>query len=258
LESDWPTIDEILAFRDRVIARLRGVYDQIATGDQALSRHVGRVLFMVYEHQAMHLETLLYMLLQSPFTRAPTVVAIPQWDDLARRWDEEGVNSPNKVLEITGRVIGIGHDDLEAKDKEFPTEKGWETHEFGWDNEHPLREVKVKSFKVDSLPISNMDYLTYLQETKIPLTTDSIPSSWIAVDGEDVPRIRTMYGPVKMDVGGRWPVMASKVEIDGYCRFKGGRLPIEGELRLLWENEEGPRTGDEDANIGFRHWHPVP
>lgn len=253
-EDEWPAIDEILAFRDRVRRRLHGIYQQLASGDMALSRHVGRVLFMTFEHEALHAETLLYMLIQSPSTRPPTAVAPPQWDVLAKRWAEE--KAENKVLSLPGGQITLGHDDLEGDDAKFGKKDGWENHEFGWDNEHPSLNLKVKPFKVDSLPISNKDYLAYLKTTEIPFTAASLPASWVEQSGEWM--IRTSYGPVSFDIAGDWPLQASKIEMEEYVKYKGGRLPTEPELRLLWESEQGPRVVGENANVGVKNWHPVP
>lgn len=212
---------------------------------------------MTYEHEAMHAETLLYMLAQSPLTRAPSAVSAPQWGALARRWNEEARGMPNKVLNIPAGTVEIGHDDLEAEDAKFPGPQGWETHELGWDIEHPKIAVKVDSFKVDSLPISNEEYLAFLKSTSTDFEdVDAFPASWQKVDGEW--QVRTLYGPVSFEVAGKWPLMASKNEIDSFAKSKGGRLPTEAELRLLWESEEGPRPAGQLANVGFKNWHVVP
>lgn len=55
-EEDWPTLEEILAFRDRVRARLTNLYDDLLSGHRALTRKIGRVLFMTLEHEAFHAE----------------------------------------------------------------------------------------------------------------------------------------------------------------------------------------------------------
>jgi hypothetical protein len=255
-EEDWPTLAEILSFRDRVRARLRGIYDQLESGQLEFSRHIGRVLFMTFEHEAMHAETLLYMLQQSPLTRAPTAVAQPQWASLAKRWARE--STPNKVLTIEGGAIELGHDDLEADDAKF-TNGDWADHEFGWDNEHPRITTQVKRFQVDSLPISNQDYLEYVNHKGIDLANapqESLPASWVKVDGEW--RVRSLYGPVSFDVAGGWPLMASRNEIKDFAASKGGRLPTEPELRMLWKSDDGPRPAGKLANIGFENWHPIP
>ncbi|OCF38859.1 hypothetical protein I317_07367 [Kwoniella heveanensis CBS 569] len=260
-EEDWPSLPEILAFRDRVRARLRGIYDQLSSSQTPLTRHTGRVLFMTFEHEAMHAETLLYMLAQSEETRPPTATATPRFNLLARRWNEDV--QENKVLSFAEGLIELGHRDLEIEDKQYLDGQGWESHEFGWDNEHPVSSQRVKAFKVDSLPISNNDYLSYLKGSgKYPqLTKDTAPASWVQPEGghnNGEWKVRSFYGPQSFEVAGKWPLMASKLELDDYAKWKGGRLPTEAELRILWQNESGPRTSGGECNTGVKNWHPIP
>lgn len=215
---------------------------------------MARVLFMTYEHEALHAETLLYMLIQSPTTRPPTTVAVPQWDIPAKRWNEE--KAQNKVLTIEAGEISVGHHDLEGEDELFPGQHGWDEHEFGWDIEHPKLVAKVARFKIDSLPVSNHDYKAFLKATGITFAADNLPASWVEQDGEWM--VRTLYGPVGFDVAGLWPLAASKNELDAYAQSRGGRMPTELELRTLWEHPEGPRQAGELANVGFKAWHPIP
>lgn len=59
--EDWPQVEEIVDYRDRVRARLQGIYRDRLDGNEAkdIDRRLVRVLQMVYEHEVMHLETLL-------------------------------------------------------------------------------------------------------------------------------------------------------------------------------------------------------
>ena len=210
---------------------------------------------MTFEHEAMHAETLLYMLAQSPTTRPPTATATPNFDILAKKWNANA--SENKVLYIPGGTVELGHDDVEDEDENFQSSKGWETHEYGWDNENPRVTVNVKPFKADSLPITNEEYLAFLKKDGANLEdSDAMPASWQRVEGQWM--VRSLYGPQTFEVAGKWPLMASKVEIDRFAKAKGGRLPTEAELRMLWETPEGPRPAGQAANIGFKNWHPVP
>ncbi|KAK4683845.1 L-histidine Nalpha-methyltransferase / hercynylcysteine S-oxide synthase, partial [Tremellales sp. Uapishka_1] len=249
-ETDWPSLTEILGFRDRVRARLRSIYDALESGEMEFTRRVARVIWMTYEHEAMHAETLLYMLIQSPLTRPPTIVATPNFDILSKRWREE--KQENRILVVPAGEITLGHHDLEAEDAQ-PFDK--DDYEFGWDDEHSSMEpTKVASFRIDSLPISNDDYAAFLKAKTTQGTT--IPASWIDVEGEW--KIRSLYGPVSFEAAGAWPLMASKNEIDEFVASKGGRLATEAELRLFWASEQGPRVVGPDANVGLKNWHPIP
>jgi hypothetical protein len=246
-EADWPQLQEVLAFRDRVRARLRGIYDDLESGKMEFTQRAARVLFMTYEHEGQHAETLLYMLAQSLDTESPGVT--PDWEVLKKTWTVD----TQKIINVAGRKITMGHDDPEQQDDQDKT-KDWTQHEFGWDAESPSYTVKVESFKINALPITNGEYLAFLESSTSKLKT--IPASWIKYD--DKVMIRTFYGPIDFEIGRDWPLMASKNEIEAYAKSVGGRLPSEAELRLLWETEEGPRVDGESANIGFRNWHPVP
>lgn len=45
-DEDWPSLDEILGFRDRVRRRLLALYDDVATGKREMTRRMARVLFV--------------------------------------------------------------------------------------------------------------------------------------------------------------------------------------------------------------------
>ncbi|KAJ7188576.1 C-type lectin protein [Mycena filopes] len=90
--------------------------------------------------------------------------------------------------------------------------------EYGWDNESPARQVAVGKFKAAWRPVTNKEFLPFWRAGKAEL-----PRSWV----------RTVYGPVPMDIAAEWP-----------------------ELRLFLNTYDvGYERG---ANIGLRNWHPVP
>ena len=55
-KEDWPTISSVLDFKSRVRQRLLKVYSDVASGKLEMTRKVGRVLFMTWEHEAFHAE----------------------------------------------------------------------------------------------------------------------------------------------------------------------------------------------------------
>ena len=57
--EDWPSVDEIVAYRDRVRARLRKTYSERLADPAKLDKRLARTMAVVYEHEVMHLETLL-------------------------------------------------------------------------------------------------------------------------------------------------------------------------------------------------------
>lgn len=55
-DEDWPTLEDILAYRDRVRARLMALYDDVDAGKRVLDRTLARVLQMTLEHEGFHIE----------------------------------------------------------------------------------------------------------------------------------------------------------------------------------------------------------
>ncbi|KAF8964415.1 hypothetical protein BDZ97DRAFT_1919098 [Flammula alnicola] len=230
-DEDWPSLTSIFEFQERVRARLMKLYDTIETGKVTLTRKVGRVLFMTLEHEAMHAETLLYMLLQraGSGTIPPPGFTTPHWTSLAVAWNDNPKSSSITVT-LGPATVTLGHDDDEANDERS---KDVESHEFGWDNEHPKRQIQVEEFRIEWRPVTNGEFYRYYMESGKQV---ALPASWVI--GQDGMKVRTLYGPVPMDVAQNWPVIAPYDSLSTYATVKGG---YEG-----------------GANVGFRNWHPVP
>ena len=151
------------------------VYDDFDSGTIPLTRKAGRYLFMALEHESLHAETLLYMLLQRAGTGTipPPGFAVPPWDSLKASWD---LIPPPRAATITlgPATITLGHDDSEIGDENDST---IENHEFGWDNEHPRRTVDVGKFTISWRPVTNGElYSFYITEGKDKI---ELPASWI-------------------------------------------------------------------------------
>lgn len=170
-----------------------------------MTRRLGRVLFvrltvpfrlvevnsdfllsflqMTYEHEAMHAETLLYMLLQSPNTLPPPGFAAPDFSHLSTLWSAQQQRDALEPSTITfgPLTIDLGHHDLEAEDEEAGGE--WERgvgHEFGWDNEHGRTRVEVGKVTFERKGVTNGEYREFLQKNG----GKTIPGSWIETDGD--------------------------------------------------------------------------
>jgi len=174
-DGDWPSLTTILNFRDAVRARLMKIYDDFDSGKVALTRKTGRYLVMALEHEGLHAETLLYMLLQraGAGTIPPLGFAVPPWASLKASWDL--IPPPRSATVTLGpATISLGHDDSEIGDE---SDTDLENHEFGWDNEHPRRTVNVGKFKISLRPVTNGElYTFYIGEGKDKI---QLPASWI-------------------------------------------------------------------------------
>ncbi|KAI1807132.1 C-type lectin protein [Daldinia bambusicola] len=322
IPDEWPPVEDIIEYQGRVRDRLRSIY---SVGLENIPRNVGRAIWVGFEHEIMHLETLLYMMLQSDKTLPPPHVKRPNFEALAQ--EAYAVRVSNDWFDIPEQELTIGLDD--------PDDVQNSTNHFGWDNEKPPRRVKVHSFQAKGRPITNEEYALYMHNTK----KEKPPASWIdegpshnddsnghlaketnghtdshsnGTNGQqtlppsflDGKSVRTVYGPVPLKYALDWPVFASYDELTACAAWLGGRIPTFEEARSIYSYvdsmkrkeaerqlgrtvpavnahlvndgvEETPpsdTTQDvdgsssannelfidlSDANVGFRHWHPV-
>jgi hypothetical protein len=114
--EEWPPLQDILGYQDQVRAKIEKI-----TASKSIPRDVGRALWIGFEHEIMHLETLLYMLLQSDKTLPPTKFK-PNFEELAAA--DEAAKVDNEWFEIPEQRITIGLNDPEDN-------SGGDQH-FGW------------------------------------------------------------------------------------------------------------------------------
>ncbi|KPI39163.1 uncharacterized protein AB675_4514 [Cyphellophora attinorum] len=241
IPDSWPSLAELTEYQDRIRARF---VDSIGSGRVETDRRLGRAYWLAYEHEAMHLETFLYMLIQSNRVLAPPGYALPDFERLASEAAER--RAQNGWHHIPGGKISMGLED--AENDEGPDRF------FGWDIERPPRVAQVKPFEAQSRPISNGEYALFLEETH----AETLPASWIAkktkslvytngtkspsvngtkvasdsfVDGKS---IRTVYGPLPLKFALDWPVMASYDELAQYAKWANGRIPTVEEARTIY------------------------
>ncbi|KAG6917055.1 hypothetical protein DXG01_004027 [Tephrocybe rancida] len=252
-DEDWPTLTSILQFQKRVRARLSRLYSDLNSDKITLTRKVGRVLFMTFEHEAMHAETLLYMLLQRAGngTLPPPGFTVPPWSSLATTWDA-APKPKSETVTLGPTKLTLGHDDQEAEDTDAVLGTDVAGHEFGWDNEHGKRVVQVGKFIIEWRPVTNGEFFEFYMG--VGKDSVQLPVSWVEEGGEI--KVRTLYGPIPMEVAQQWPVLTSYNDLSTYATVKGGRIPTEPELRVFNEMFDAGYHGG--ANLGFRNWHPIP
>ncbi|KAL4081230.1 hypothetical protein J3A83DRAFT_4427124 [Scleroderma citrinum] len=261
LDEDWPSLGSILSFRLRVRERLHKLYDDISSGTIKLTRSMARVLFMTYEHEGLHLETLLYMLIQRAGTGTipPPDFTPPPWDSLVASWNSAPKPaSSTVVVEATTVIIGI--DDIESEDNDPVKSLDVNGHVFGWDNECPKREVAVDAFRIEWRPVTNGEFVEFFRNATHVIDAKSgskltFPASWVELEDGEI-QVRTLYGPIPMKIAWDWPVVTSYDNLSAYAIVKGGRLPTEPELRVFLDMFSSGYNGG--SNNGFRNWHPVP
>ncbi|KAL9615031.1 MAG: hypothetical protein Q9167_000563 [Letrouitia subvulpina] len=256
IPDSWPPVPEILQYQALVRTRTAALYDQ---DGQHGSAKVSEALWLAFEHEAMHLETLLYMLLQSDRCFPPPV-PVPDFEAIAKSAQEMIV--PNDWVSIpeTRLMNGLDNSKRYSEAEEY----------FGWDNEKPRRVISVPAFEAKARPITNEEYARYLYETK----SMTFPASWALTldrndssarkhtnyqaNGDNPHRnnleapfignfmkgkaVKTVFGPVSLHLAKHWPVVASYDELSRCAKWMGGRIPTMGEARSIYEYVEGMKA----------------
>ncbi|RAL65599.1 hypothetical protein DID88_005271 [Monilinia fructigena] len=232
--DEWPPLEEILSYQEKVRGKIQKLY-----ASQDIPRSLGRALWLGFEHEAMHLETLLYMLLQSDKTIPPTAIK-PNFKEEARLAKLSRVS--NEWFTIPEQEITIGLDD--------PEDNSGPDNHFGWDNEKPSRKVVVQSFQAKGRPITNEEYAWYLEQTQ----KAKIPASWAqhqkAHGYTNGKAVRTVYGLVPLEYALDWPVFASYDELSGCATWMGGRIPTVNEARSIYSHVDGQNVKKAERHLG--------
>jgi ergothioneine biosynthesis protein EgtB len=257
--DQWPSLKQTTAYRDHVrgaildsLNAVRGCFsnDIMARG--------GRVFDMVLEHEYMHQETLLYMLQQLPITSKKRPAA-------PLRYSFRAAAECRELRIPGGRArLGAKFDDIA----------------FGWDNEFSESIVEVPAFTIDSLPVTNGQYLEFVQSGAYDdgrhwqaqdwrwknLENKQHPSCWQEQHG--LWFYRAMFEVLPLEQVANWPVYVSLAEARAYAQWLGKRLPTEAEFQRAafygpderettypWGNAEPDRH---HGNFDFAAWSPMP
>ena len=270
--TDWPTLERVHAFRDQVRAQLPGALDIILAKDPAsrFELEQGRILELVFEHEAMHQETLLYM-----------------FNCLDEKWFREGAAASIRPPAALGNEL----EELTMAFAHIPASKrvplGADRQAaWGWDNEFPQLEAEVDAFSIRQTPITNGEFLDFVQAGAYSRQElwDEVDWAWLQKESITHPvhwkkngenwTIRTLAERVPLAGAAlQWPVQVSHAEAKAYCQFlgDGSRLPTETEWyhaaysesteegfryrKYPWGNQP-PTKGH--GNFGFANWQPTP
>jgi ergothioneine biosynthesis protein EgtB len=257
--DEWPSLEQTVAYRGRVrgaiLESLHALPRKVSTDVMAQN---GRVLAMVLEHEYMHQETLLYMMQELPLEKKNRPLRSPRY-----AFHEAPVSRPIHIPAGKAR-LGARFDDLD----------------FGWDNEFSAITVEVPAFNIDSLPVTNGEFLEFVEtggyeEERFwrpedwqwkQLEKKRHPNCWAEKEGKWF--YRAMFDNFPMEKAHSWPVYVSLAEARAFARWRGQRLPSEAEFHRAafygpagressypWgEAAPAPRHG----NFDFASWSPAP
>jgi iron(II)-dependent oxidoreductase len=248
----WPSRDEVRAFAracDEAVISAMGSLTNDALPLEGL--------YTALEHEAMHQETLLYMWHRLPFEQKHRV---------AMR-DARGANVGGARGEAGG--ASRGNIRVPAGVATLGATRG--AVAFGWDNEFDAHDVHVPEFDVDVLPVTNADFLEFMNaggygrrelwddEGWSWIQADRVqhPAFWLpaaprasrlthpASDAPPASRLaprdwhwRGMFEAIPLPLD--WPVYVSHAEASAFARWKGRRLMTEPEFhRAAYGTPEG-------------------
>ena len=207
---------ELRSYLDDVRVRTLEVLGEVELGEDAddpLLRE-GFVYEMLIAHEHQHNETMLQLLMMVDGYELPRGAGHPSpgqaSGQLARRFEYPPVRGMPRTSEVVAVEKGAH-------------EIGAPSAGFAYDNERPRHTVELAAFEIDRWPVTNGEYMRFIEETggEPPLYWEREGNGWVdtAMGRRD---------PVDPDL----PVIhVSWHEADAFVSWAGKRLPSEQE----WE-----------------------
>ena len=262
-----PTVKATVAYRNHVDEQMLSFLEK--TSDPT----IWSLVRLGLEHEMQHQELLVYdikHLLCDQF-------------EVAMSAKPQSVVRVEGMAEIEGGLMWLGYAERGSSRGSSPTVKeGQSGDEFAFDNEKPEHQVFIKDFAIDKAPVSNGDFLAFIQNGGYKNFRWWFSEGWETVNREH------WHAPLYWEIhDGQWlirdfdglrpvserldePVChVSFFEASAYAKWLGKRLPTEAEwekaacydsngVRHLFPwGEQIPRA--EQGNLFENgHWSPAP
>ena len=118
-----------------------------------------------------------------PGTLPPPGIHAPVWDELVKQWNT--IPPPvHASVELGPEKFFVGRDDSELDDSTADEVLDVKSHNFGWDNENPCRQVEVAKFKVDFRPITVKEFHEFWVGATDERVSVNLPANWVEDAGE--------------------------------------------------------------------------
>jgi len=262
-----PTVKATVAYRNHVDEQMLSFLE--STSDPT----IWSLVRLGLEHEMQHQELLVYdikHLLCDQF-------------EVAMSAKPQSVVRVEGMAEIEGGLMWLGYAERGSSRGSSPTVKeGQSGDEFAFDNEKPEHQVFIKDFAIDKAPVSNGDFLAFIQNGGYKNFRWWFSEGWETVNREH------WHAPLYWEIhDGQWlirdfdglrpvserldePVChVSFFEASAYAKWLGKRLPTEAEWEkaacydsngvkhLFPWGEQIPRA--EQGNLFENgHWSPAP
>jgi iron(II)-dependent oxidoreductase len=243
--QDWPRIEDVTAYRERVRQVLDGMLAEAPLPDDG-EGSFGRLLHVAIEHRLMHAETLAYLFHRMPFER--------KQGEAPPRVLRGGFFMSAPVRVPAGPVtLGLRRD----------------SPLFGWDNEFEAHAVGVPEFTIDRYKVTNGQFLRFLEDGGY-----NDRALWAAADWEwknaqgishpafwelrgNAWAYRSMFDEIPLPAD--WPVYASHAEASAYARWAGKALPTEAQWHRAAYGPDGGGAGFSLPSLPLSGaWDPAP
>jgi len=223
--KDWPSIAQVEAYNQLVRSRLdEALGDFRSLRSSASAFADGTLLHVAIEHRLMHAETIAYLLHNLPIERkTPQAGPAP---DPRRAPEPRQVTIPEGVA-----TLGLSR----------------RSDAFGWDNEFEQQTIAVPSFSIDAFPITNAQFLKFVQAGGYHDAAFWTPEDWqwmrsrrldhpyfwmrrsgsAATDPGASWHYVGMFGTIPLPPS--WPVYVSHAEASAFARWAGRKLPTEAQ-----------------------------
>ncbi|MAI36082.1 5-histidylcysteine sulfoxide synthase [Alteromonas sp.] len=225
---DWPTVDEVRAYRDQVRTLMCDLIDTINFSMPINWESPMWPIVMGIEHERIHLETSSVLIRQLPLSFVKPQDAWPRCSD--------SVTSPDKIPV---------NDFVNVSSGSISQNKSWDNQYYGWDNEYGTLNEHVNDFKASKFLVSNGEFLSFVEDGGYDkaeyweeegnswrlYTKAKHPLFWSKTKSGFVYRSMTEEFALPLD----WPVDVNYHEAKAFCNYKSEKS---GEvIRLPTENE---------------------
>jgi ergothioneine biosynthesis protein EgtB len=239
-----PTVRDAKRYRASIDSHIE---DLLSNADENLIDEIEPILILGIHHEQQHQE-LLITDIKHVFAQNPLHPVFREGRDAALRRPDGAAHRPYQFIDFKEATVQIGHDG----------------DGFAYDNEGPRHRALVSAFSLASRPVTNGEYLQFIENGGYVRAEFWLSLGWITVNEQ---RWQAPLYWVKRD-GAWWnftlsgfrPVDESEpvthvsyFEADAYANWAGARLPTEFE----WEHAafDCPIEGNFVENEAF---HPQP